>query len=327
MSENQQFESDLLERLRAVAPQVPAEMMSVTSPPAQRVLAQVLATTQLDGVANLPQHPSRNSTDRTARRWPAWMKPRPVGAAAVLGGILAAAIVLVVAGGGGASIVARAYAATDPSGVIVHYVETSRAPSYAHVGPIVTQTWIYGQDIRQIFDANDPRHSQDTVISGGKLRTLTSGRLVIMPSGPANTKCAAAIVLEADCTAGGQNNNPISALRTLYRSGQIRVVGHAKTDGRRVDVLIGRSSNLRVRALIDARTFLPLHVTMTETFKGPSPVTYALTITGYQRLPVTTRNRQLLALPPHQGVRVIRFHPCQTKTNPHGLCSSTRSPA
>ena len=131
-------------------------------------------------------------------------------------------------------------------------------------------------------------------------------------------------MLEGGC-AEGQNSSPIDALRSLFRSGQIHATGHTTIDGRRVDVLTGSSQNLHVRALIDTRTSLPVKVTMTLTFppgRGARQVTDALTITDYQRLPVTPGNRQLLALPAHPQVRVIRFRSCPTKTNPRKLCRS-----
>jgi hypothetical protein len=162
------------------------------------------------------------------------------------------------------------------------------------------------------------------VTSGGQVYTLAFGTLSSMPAWPASTRCAPAIVLEGGC-AEGKNNTPIDGLRSLYRSGQIHANGHATINGRRVDVLTGSTGDLRLRALVDAQTFLPVKVTMTETFpqgRGRRAFTNALTISDYQRLPTTPHNRQLLDLPPHPNVRVIRFRPCPTKTDLRRLCWS-----
>jgi hypothetical protein len=323
VSDSQVFEDDLLERVREVAPRVPADALSPTGPSAQRVLTRVLATSEREIAAGPTHAPMRRSTDSTARSW-TWLTRRRVGALAGLMALIVLVVsILVIAGGSGSSIVARADAATDPAGAIVHYVETSHSSRQAKSRvPDITEVWTYGQDSHQILDANDPKGRQDIVTSNGEVQTLAFGTLVIMPSWPANTRCAVVTVLEGDCAAG-QNNSPIDALRSLFRSGQIQATGHTTINGRRVHVLTGSSNNLHVRALIDARTFLPVKVIMTETFpqgRGARPVTDALTITDYQRLPVTPRNRQLLALPAHPHVRVIRLRACPTKTNPRKLC-------
>ncbi len=323
MSENQLFENELFERLRDVAPQVPAEVLSPAGSSAQRVLARVLATPRGDRAAGLTYDVPTRSASRTGR-WRTWLRARPVAAVTSLAAVAAVVIsILVIAGGGASSIVAGAYAATDPAGVIVHYVESSHSSLEASPVPDITEFWTYGHNSRQLINANKPQRRQDIVSDGGQVRNLAFGTLLIMPAWPANTHCAAAMILEGDC-AEGQKSDPIGALRTLYRSGQIRATSHTTINGRRVDVLTGKSNELRVRALIDARTFLPITVTMTETFPqahGVRPITYALTITGYQRLPVTARNLQLLQLPAHPHVQVVRFHSCPTKTNPHRLCS------
>lgn len=325
MTDSQLFEDDLLARVREVAPRVPGEMLSSTGPSAQRVLTHVLAATERDRAAGPTREPMNRSTAWTAR-WSTRLTRRRGGALAGLAAVIAVvAAILVIGAGGGPSIVARAYAATDPAGVIVHYVETSHSSLQAKSRvPDIAEIWTYGQDSHQILYANDPKRRQDIVTSNGQSQTLAFGNLAIMPSWPANTRCAAAIVLEGGC-AEGQNNSPIDALRRLYRSGQIHATGHTTINGRRVDVLTGSSQDLYVRALIDARTSLPVKVTMTETFpqgRGARPVTDALTITDYQRLPVTPANLEFLALPAHPHVRVIRFRPCPTKTNPRNLCRS-----
>jgi hypothetical protein len=324
VSDSQLFEDDLLERVREVAPLVPADVLSSTGPSAQRVLTHVLATPARADAAGPTRPPAGRPAG--AARQSTWLTRWRVGAVAGLATAIAVVVaILVIGASGGPSIVARAYAATNPAGVIVHYIETSRSSLQANTQvPYITEFWVDGPDSHQILEANNPKKRQDIVTSGGQGYTLAFGTLAIIPAWPANTRCAAAIVLEGGC-AEGQNNTPIDGLRSLYRSGQIHTNGHATINGRRVDVLTGSTANLQLRALVDAHTFLPVKVTMIETFpqgRGRRPITYALTITDYQRLPTTPHNRQLLQLPPHPNVRVIRFRPCPTRTDPRKLCRS-----
>lgn len=324
MRDSQLFEDDLLERVRELAPLVPADVLSSTGPSALRVLTRVLATPARAGATDPARPPAASATG--AARPPTWLTRWRVGAVAGLATVIAVlGAILVIGAGGGPSIVARAYAAINPAGVIVHYVETGYSSLLAnrHV-QFISEFYIDGHTSHQILEPNDPKARQDIVTSGGQVWTLAFGTLSSIPAWPANTRCAAAIVLEGGC-AGGQNNTPIDGMRSLYRSGQIHANGHATINGRRVDVLTGSTGDLRLRALVDAHTFLPVKVTMTETFpqgRGRRAVTNALTITDYQRLSITPQNRQLLALPPHPNVRVIRFRPCPTKTSPRKLCRS-----
>jgi hypothetical protein len=323
VSKREFLEDDLLQRVREIAPEVPAEVVSSTGASAQRVLTHVLATALLDGAS--PTHDPVIRSAGSATRRSTWLTRHPAPALAGLTALIAIVVSLLVVGGGGSSVVARAYAATDPAGVIVHYVETTHSSLEARGRvPDLDEFWTYGQDSHEILDANDPEAREDIVTSNGQLEALGFGVLSISPSWPASTRCAVALVLEGGC-AEGQDNNPVDALRSLYSSGQLHATGHTTIDGQRLDVLTGSSNNLHVRALIDAHTFLPVKVTMSETLghlPGARPVTDALTITGYQRLPVTPRNRQLLVLPAHPHVRVIRFHLCPTKTDPFKQCRS-----
>jgi hypothetical protein len=324
VNDSQHFEDEVLERVREFAPVVPADVLSSTGPSAQRVLDHALATAARAGAADSERQPMSPSTTRAAGS--SWLTRRRIGAlAGVVTAVAVVVAILVIGSGGEASIVGRAYAATDPAGAIVHYVETSRSSSPGIGGaPQVTEYWIDGPDSHQILNDNHPKFRQDIVTSDGKSETLAFGRLVVGPAWPASTRCAAAIVLEGGC-AQGQNSMPIDGLRSLLRSGQLHAAGHTTINGRRVDVLTGDTGNLRVRALIDARTFAPVKIAMTLTFpqgRGKRPVIDMLTITDYQRLPVTARNRTLLALPAHPNVPVIHLRACPTKANPDKQCRS-----
>jgi hypothetical protein len=56
----------------------------------------------------------------------------------------------------------------------------------------------------------------------------------------------------------------VDALRSLYGSGHIHATGHTTINGRDVDVLTSSTRDLRVRALVDAHTFVPVKATMIE---------------------------------------------------------------
>ncbi|MGH3262336.1 MAG: hypothetical protein ACRDNS_10095, partial [Trebonia sp.] len=229
--------------------------------------------------------------------------------------IVASAVgaIVALAGGGGSSVVARAYAATNPAGVIVHYVEASSI--WVHnrrVAATTMQVWSYGDRSHQILNPDDPNNRQDIVASDGHVYTLMDGQLMTSLYSPADNRCPAAGVLEG-CVLS-ENNGPIAALRELYRSSQIHLAGHTTVDGRRVDVLSGRSGNLSIRALVDDHTFVPVEVTITGTaprIGRAAPSTHVLTITSYQRLSVTQSHLRRLALPPHPHARLRRFFPCR----------------
>jgi hypothetical protein len=234
---------------------------------------------------------------------------RGMATGAVLAAVASAVVALVaVVGDGGSSIVARAYAATNPAAVIVHYVETMTSLQGQRASTDTAELWIYGDRSHQIFDADDPKSRQDIVAGGGQVQTLGYGAVISSPD--RHIRCPAAFVL-AGCVVSA-NNSPIAALRALYRSGQIHPTGHTIIHGRRVDVLSGRSRGFSIRALVDGQTFVPVKVTVTETVrpsKRVAPTTVVMTITGYQRLPVTARNLRRLALPPHPHVQLLHLRP------------------
>jgi hypothetical protein len=244
---------------------------------------------------------------RQARRPPGqWLAP----VLAVAIGLAVAAVTLTA--GSGPSIVARAYAAMSPSGAIVHFVETARLVQHNGRTLSASEIWIYGDQSHQIIDPRSAKSRQDIVASDGHVQTLAFDTLSRSRYSPADTRCSAIDVLEG-CVLG-ENNSPIGALRALYRSGLIHATRRATVDGRRVEVLTGQSHNLSIRALVDAHTFLPVKVTMTSRLPRighPPAATVALTISDYERLPVTRSNLRRLALPRHSHARLVRA-PCRT---------------
>lgn len=308
---------ELLMRVRADAPAVPGDVLAATGSAALRVFARVTA---------IPPAPERPAFSPRGR----WRGRRRVGllsgATTVLAGVVVAAVVLIVSLGGGTSIVERAYAATDPAGVIVHYTETTRS-SMPGDDQRVTY-WLNGASSRQIIDIGKPKLLQDIVTTDGHLENLGRRMLVIEPYHPGRYSCRAGMALEGYC-AGVRNGTPLDGLRSLLRSGAIHATGLTTIAGRRLDVLVGNTIGgpggaLRIRALVDAHSFIPVKVTMTNRLptgdSGKRAVVLTLTISGYQRLAVTPRNLQHLALPAHPHVRVIRRHACPTKRQPNRLC-------
>jgi hypothetical protein len=288
----------------AAAREYPAR---VSSPePTPRLHSENTPTQQRRRRSQLNPFVSRRGGRRPAARW---FAPAPALALAIA--LALAVTVVALTARGGPSIVARAYAATSPAGVIVHYVETTRPLQPNGETPTTSEIWTYGNQSHQIIDPHNPNNRQDIVATNGRVQTLAFDTLSSSQYSPADNQCSATSVLEG-CVLS-ENNSPIAALRALYRSGLIHATGDATVDGRRVDILTGQLRNLSIRALIDEHTLLPAKVTMTVMLprvKGAPPTSYELTITDYRRLPVTTSNLRQLALPPHPHAHLIRA-PCR----------------
>ncbi|HWE14648.1 MAG TPA: hypothetical protein VG365_14095 [Solirubrobacteraceae bacterium] len=285
----------------AAAREYPAPMSSPE--PTRRRLGENPPTQQARRRSELNPFVSRRGGPRRAARW-------FVPALALAIALVVAAVALTA--GSGPSIVARAYAATSPAGVIVHYVETTGSLQPNGATPLTSEIWTYGNQSHQIIDPHSPKNRQDIVARDGRVQTLAFDRLSSSRYSPADNQCSATSVLEG-CVLS-ENNSPIAALRALYRSGLIHATGHTTVDGHRVDVLTGQSRNLTIRALIDQHTLLPAKVTMTvmlRRVKGGPQHSYETTITDYRRLPVTTSNLRRLTLPPHPHARLVQA-PCRT---------------
>jgi hypothetical protein len=319
------YDDQLLIRVRDSSPVVAPEVLSADGATAQRVFAR--------STAEARKQPGR------AKGWqPAgWGRPATgwgrsgvgllSGAATAIAAIVA---VLVVSLGGGVSIVQRAYAATSPVGVIVHYVEVTHSPLRSDRQRVTY--WIDGAQSRALYDVGNPKELQDIAIGNGELRNLAHGMLVVQPLGRYTARCSPGSALLGVCP-GGPGGTPVDGLRELLRSGAMRSSGQTTINGRRLDVLSGSTKGplgvLHVRALVDAHTFLPVRVTMIDalptgvtTTDRKTGIVNSLTISGYERLPINSANRRLLALPAHQRVRVLRLRACPTKAQPNKLCRS-----
>jgi hypothetical protein len=274
----------------------------VSSPEPTRLHGENTPTQQRQRRSQPNSFVSRRAGRRRAARW---FAP----AVALTIALVVAAVALTA--GSGPSIVSRAYAATSPAGVIVHYVETTRPLEPNDAAPSTVEVWTFGNQSHQIINPHSPNNRQDLVATDGRVQTLAFNTLSSSQYSPADNQCSATSVLEG-CVLS-ENNSPIAALRVLYRSGVIHETGHATVDSRRVDVLTGQSRNLSIRALVDEHTLLPAKITMTVMLprvKGAPPTSYELTITDYRRLAVTRSNLRRLALPPHPHARLIQA-PCR----------------
>lgn len=260
----------------------------------------------------LANRPRRRRRLRAAERLPA--------VAAIAAAIIAA--VVIAATDSGPSIVARAYAATDPTGAIVHYVKTS---SFLQVGTrpktAVTEIWRSGDQTHLIVEPNDPKQTEELAINGNVVQNYNQGTISYrLPARFFKRDCSSGQVLAQLCN-NNTENDPITALRRLARSGDIHSVGHRTFRGRHVDVLTGAAQQIQIRALIDPRTFLPIEIQVVQRFRAPRPfvsLQLTTTVTDYQRLPFTTENAKLLLMRSHPHARII--HRCVGDTT----CTSQR---
>jgi hypothetical protein len=262
-------------------------------------------------------HATQRSRVRARLRW---RHPLPLRPARGLGlafafalAVVAAAAVFASIAGTPTSIVARAYAATDPTAMIVHYLETSVSWVQGRKSSTSTlEVWTYGNRSHEILDPADRANRQDIVADGGHVYTLAYGELMTSLYSTAKQECSAADIL-AGCVIG-QTSGPLQALRALYRSNAMGLSGQTTVDGHAVDVLVGHSSALQIRAFVDRQTFAPVRITLTgvspRTGRTPS-VTQVVTITGYSRQPVTSEQLHQLVLPKRPHARLARFFPCR----------------
>jgi hypothetical protein len=249
-----------------------------------------------------PERPRRRVTGHLAAR--RWLLPAPLLVATV-----AALVVALTAGAGGNSLVARAYAAISPNGAIVHYLESTTLSSRSPSGRVMvmrstSEVWTSGSRTHALTTTDPLRSGEhrsstlETATDGHQLLEFTSGTLVREPFSPS---CRKALSLSPSPLSGC--GDPVAILRASLRSGRLHATGQAMFDGRRVDVIAGRERLtgilLRVRVLIDPRTFVPLEV------QSISGATITTTVSHYQRLALTDQNAELLAMRPHPHARIV----------------------
>lgn len=261
-------------------------------------------------------HPRPGLTEQLLNHSPRRQPPRRSRAAQRLPAlglalaVLAAAIVMTTSDGT-PSIVARAYAATDPSGVIVNYVESlTFSGGGSRARTTVRDVWRSGQRLHVIVAPNNPKATDDLAIDGRNVHNYTQNTIAIYKL-PANFgRCTPGQVLAQLCSNTTQAD-PVAALRRLAHDGGLHSAGPTTLDGRRIDRLTGRTDGYTITALVDAQTFLPIKIQATESIHRPrifGPTQYlTTTITKYKQITANAKNSTLLELRPHPGARVV--HP------------------
>lgn len=264
-------------------------------------------------------HPSPELTQRLLDNAPSRRSPRRVRTARSLPAIalalaaLVAAIVLL-SSNGAPSIVARAYAATDPSGVIVHYVETlTFSGGGSRAKTTIREVWRSGQRLHVIQAPNNPRATDDIAIDGREVHNYAQNTIAIykLPATFGHRSCTPGQVLAQLCNNNAQAD-PVAALRRLAHGGRLHSTGPITLDDRRVDSLTGTTDGYTITALVDPHTFLPIKIQVTESIHRPRifgpPQYLTTTVTNYQQLTTSSQNSKLLLLRPHPGARVVRPH-------------------
>jgi hypothetical protein len=300
--------ADLQHALRDAAAREYAAQTS-SPEPAEHVIAENAQTTRRRRPLASGYASRRKGGRRAARRF------APV---LTLAAVFAAAVV-VLTGGSSPSILSGAYAATGTDGVIVHYVETLHFQNSTGTSQgALHDVWASGQQRHVIVTTTDPKRTEEVAFNGTTEENyLPDGTLATyrVAAGTLARGCGSVGILLGECGRGDQIN-PLIALRRLYRSGRLRAAGQAALDGRRVEVITGVSQGIRLRALVDPHTFVPVEIQLVQHFAPPAAEFPALklttTITDYQRLPLTPHNRQLLLMRPHPHAR--RLHLCVNGT-------------
>jgi hypothetical protein len=262
--------------------------------------------------------PRRRGRRQAAR----WLAP----ALALATALVVAAVVITA--GGGPSIVARAYAATSTNGVIVHYIQTLQFRSSSGKSQTaVHDVWSSGQQRHLIVTGSDPSQgTEEIAFNGSEVQNYHS------PGGTMYTYRVAARLLARDCGSIGillgecgrsDQTNPLTALRRLYQSDRLHAAGQITLGGRPVDLITGSSQKVRLRALVDPHTFVPIKIQLVQQIPRPAAfpaLQLTTTITDYQRLPLTRQNRRLLLMRAHPHARLL--HLCVNGAR----CTKSRAP-
>jgi hypothetical protein len=243
----------------------------------------------------------RDLLDRRRRRRP--RRFRGTIFAAPLAGITAAAVAIIIlfsGGPGGASLVDRAYAAIDGNGVIVHFVETARAhPDFGNE-VATAEVWIAGKRVRAIITTRGEfagsmrvmRH--ELIVDGDHVTNIRDGHAQTQTG----RECAP---LLGFC--GGAIGNPLSAIRSLYKSGHLRQARSQTLHGHKVGVIVGTlhglSSPITMRIFVNPKTAIPAEIVENAGVihvvnRGRVARIVTSVIRDYRQLPLTPKNEALL---------------------------------
>jgi hypothetical protein len=294
--------TDAIERLRAANP-----VSDCAEPDFDAVLRKL---TQSASVA-APTRRSARARRRAARN----LNRRAV--PALIAVVIALAITAAVTRTGGQlSLAARAYAATNPAGVIVHYVEiTSVAPAPPHGEPAHghflvgwtrrQEVWRSGSRSRVLvtsgFDIDGRLHPIAMELTRDLAREeIYAAHTIFGVQRPTGHS------LPAFCTASVacellEAPDPVVVLHRLAAEGRLREAGETRHDGRTLVVMLDARNPNAIRIYVDPNTGVPVEVVQRVTSISPLPMT--TTILDYERLAPTAQSERLLAMRPHPRAR------------------------
>jgi hypothetical protein len=262
---------------------------------------QLLTASLVRYGAQLEDAIQRDLLDRGRPRRPRRFRRRMF--AAPLAGVTAAAVAIIIllsGGPGGASLVDRAYAAIDGNGAVVHFIETSRARPDLGNEVATAQVWIAGKRVRAIITVRGEiaghirvkRH--EVIVNGDRVTTITDGHARTYPG----RECAP---LLGFCD--GEIGNPLSAIKSLYKSGHLRQAGIQTLRGRKVGVIVGTlhglSSPITMRIFVDPKTAVPVEIVENAGVihvvnRGRVARIVTSLISNYRQRPMTPKNEALL---------------------------------
>jgi hypothetical protein len=279
--------SDVLERLRAADP-----LQGRCEAPSLVALRERLE----DAVAE--RRPSESPAGR-----PEMARRRALALGLTLVVLAGLALALVGRGDGRLSLLARAYAATDPAGGVLHYAWSSRLVPAASTGTLYVEyrgeVWRSGSRSRTVTEAVLVLRDGHRSVTHTERVTEVSGRSEryayydghSISRGLARTARPAGLLV---CTAlpacAFSATDPVSALHSIYPS------LHQSRGSR--DVLSSAGTPIGVRVYLDPRTGDPLRVV--TRFAADLPTPSSTTVFRYfRRLPLDAATEADLRMPPH----------------------------
>lgn len=221
--------------------------------------------------------------------------------------------------GGQLPLAARAYAATDSTGVVVHYVEIARvAPWRPHGEPAAghflvgwserEEVWRSGSRSRVVatsgFDVNGRMHpiAREVTQDGSREELYAAGpgaKMIVnverRAGGPAD--CASSVACDLLEAA-----DPVLVLRQLDEEGRLREVAGTRRNGEAPVAMVDARDPQALRVYLDPNTGVPVEIVQRVASSSWTMVTKIL---DYQRLALTAQSERLLAMRPHPDARAI----------------------